>query len=100
MHVCNISFQVDPRIEEVWLHWMNEQFIPSILATQCFSSHQLYELEVTADQGPTYTLQLFTTNENLLLKFKENHAVSLFDRLPATWGEQCFHFSSFMKSVD
>ena len=100
MYACNISFQIEPVIREVWLHWMSKQFIPDLLATQCFTSHQFYELEVASDQGPTFTLQLFTPNEASLIQFKETHASSLLDTLSSTWGEQCFHFSSFMKSVD
>ena len=100
MHVCNISFQIIPDIRNIWLHWMKEQFIPNHMELNYFTSYQFYELEVEAEQGPTFTLQLFTDKLSKLETYQKNHASSLLDHLQATWGEQCFHFSSFMHSVD
>jgi hypothetical protein len=53
MFVYNISFQVDPSIETAWLNWIKQSFITSCLSTACFEDHQLYQLDLAADQPPT-----------------------------------------------
>ena len=100
MFVFNISFQVDPSIESAWLNWLKQHFIPSCLATTCFVDHQLYQLDLTFDQPPTYTLQLFSHAASQLAEFQEKHAESLLFNVTEQWGEQCFHFNTSMKIVN
>ena len=100
MFVSNISFQIDPSIETAWLKWVKQEFIPSCLSTGCFEKHQLYQLDLTADQAPTYTLQLFSKLAAQLAEFQEKHAEILLSSIPAQWGEQCFHFNTSMKIVN
>ena len=100
MFVSNISFQVDPAIETAWLNWVKQSFIPSCLATDCFVDHQLYQLDLTADQPPTYTLQLFSIEAAQLAKFQEKHAETLLFSITSQWREQCFHFNTSMKIVN
>ena len=100
MQVCNISFQIEPQAETLWLGWMQQDFIPSIMATACFVDYKFYQLEVEATQAPTYTLQVFTNDPQMMELYRSKHAASLMYSLHHTWGEQCFHFSSYMKIVN
>lgn len=100
MQVCNISFQIEPTAETLWLVWMQQEFIPAIMATQCFDDFKLYQLEVDAEQAPTYTLQLFSSQAKWMEEYRSKYAADLLYKLQHTWGEQCFHFSSFMKIVN
>jgi len=100
MFVSNISFQVEPSIESAWLNWVKQSFIPSCLATDCFVDHQLYQLDLAADQPPTYTLQLFSKTAEQLAKFQEKHADAILFSVNEQWGEQCFHFNTSMKIVN
>ncbi len=100
MFVSNISFQVDPAIEAIWLDWVKQNFIPQCLATDCFVQHQLYQLDLAADQPPTYTLQLFSNAAAQLAEFQEKHVETLLLSISAQWGEQCFHFNTSMKIVN
>lgn len=100
MYVCNISFQIEPGAEAIWKAWMQEQFIPNCMQTDCFASFQFYQLEVEPTQAPTYSLQLFTENIESVDQYRGKHAADLLYKLHHTWGEQCFHFSSFMRIVN
>jgi len=100
MFVSNISFQVDPAVEAAWLNWVKQNFIPSCLATDYFVEHRLYQLDLAADQPPTYTLQLFSQTAAQLAEFQEKHAESLLFSVTERWGEQCFHFNTSMKIVN
>ena len=99
MFVSNISFQVDPSIESAWLNWIKQSFIPSCLSTACFVEHQLYQLDLAADQPPTFTLQLFSHTATQMAEFQEKHAETLLLSVNEQWGEQCFQFNTSMKIV-
>ena len=100
MQVYNISFQISPSLETQWLEWMKNKFIPMIVATACFEQHHFYEIDITEDQAPTYTLQLFTAHPNQLLAYQENLSSPILQELLATWGDQCFHFITTMRIVN
>lgn len=100
MKVCNISFQIEPSVEPIWIVWMQEQFIPSFMQTECFTENRFYKLEVDTTQAPTYTLQLFAKSPESLVAYQSEHSTGLIHTLHNTWGEQCFHFTSFMQIVN
>ena len=100
MFVSNISFQVEPAIETAWLDWVKNSFIPSCLSTDCFVHHQLFQLDLAADQPPTFTLQLFSNAPEQLTEFQEKHADELLKGITKQWGEQCFHFNTSMRIVN
>jgi hypothetical protein len=100
MHVCNISFQVNPSIETLWLAWMKTDFIPSIKNTACFNDDKLYQIEVPVDQYPTYTLQLYALNKHDISKFQAHFSDSLILQLNNKWGEQCLYFTTNMQIVN
>ncbi len=100
MRVLNISFQIAPTLQEQWLEWMKNKFIPMIIATECFHHHQFYQLDITSDQAPTYTLQLFSESPEKLVQYQEKSAPALMDELLTTWGDQCFNFITTMQIVN
>ena len=100
MFVSNISFQVAPEIERAWLNWVKQSFIPSCLSTACFINHQLYQLDLAADQPPTFTLQLFSNAASQIIEFQEKHVETLLFSVTEQWGSQCFHFNTSMKIVN
>lgn len=97
MQVCNISFQIEPQVENEWFAWMQQVFIPQLMESNCFDHYQFYQLEVDASQAPTYTLQAYAKSPILLEGYRNQHAARLMYNLHNTWGEQCFQFSSYMK---
>ena len=100
MFVYNISFQIDASIESAWLNWIKQSFIPSCLSTACFMEHQLYQLDLAADQPPTFTLQLFSHTASQIAEFQTKHLETLLFSVTEQWGEQCFHFNTSMKIVN
>lgn len=100
MHVCNISFQVNPSIETLWLSWMKTDFIPCIKKTACFNDEKLYQIEVPADQYPTYTLQLFAVTKEAIMQYHKQFADTFILQLNNKWGEQCLYFTTNMQIVN
>ena len=100
MFVYNISFQIAPNLEMQWLEWMKIKMIPLLESTECFTENKFYQFDVEKDQAPTYTLQLFATNQSQLNKYLTMHNELLLQELSATWGDQCFHFATKMQIVN
>ena len=100
MHVCNISFQLNPTIQSSWLLWMKTTFIGELMATGCFNDHKFYQLEVPEDQNPTFTLQLYADNKAQLNRYHTQFVDTLILQLNNKWGEQCLYFSTNMQIVN
>jgi hypothetical protein len=100
MKVYNISFQIDPALEFQWLEWMKNNFIPSLMSSQSFSDHKLYQIEVQADQSPTYTLQLYCDNMELWQAYQELQANDHLKEVQHAWGEKCYYFCTEMQIVN
>lgn len=99
MHVCNISFQLIPTVENAWLVWMKTTLIPEIMACQCFVDQKLYQLEIPIDQNPTYTLQLFAHSGDQILNYQTHYADKILLQLKERWGEECLYFTTQMQIV-
>jgi hypothetical protein len=100
MKVYNISFQIDTALELQWLEWLKNNLIPTIVATQSFSDHKLYQIEVEANQSPTYTLQLYCDQMELWQAYQELHAANHLKEIQVTWGEKCYYFCTEMQIVN
>jgi hypothetical protein len=100
MKVYNISFQIDPVVEFQWLEWMKNIFIPSLMSNQSFIENKFYQIKVTADQSPTYTLQLYCDNMELWQAYQELQANEHLKDVQHTWGEKCYYFCTEMQIVN
>ena len=64
MYIYNITTNVSEKIHLKWLEWMNETFIPAMLATKKFTKALITEVLVDEDMGGiTYSTQYFFENE-------------------------------------
>ncbi|MCX6204587.1 MAG: DUF4286 family protein [Bacteroidetes bacterium] len=100
MQVYNISFQIEPSLEFQWLEWIKNTFVPSVMKSQCFTEHKLYQISVQADQSPTYTLQLYCANMELWQSYQQLHASAHLKEVQLTWGEKCYYFCTEMQIVN
>jgi hypothetical protein len=100
MHVQNISFQINPEVELQWIEWMKNKFIPLLKSTNCFLETPFYQLKISEDQAPTYTLQLFALSLDKLTQFDLEHSPLVMEELQTSWGNQCFHFITNMQIVN
>ena len=44
MLIYNVTVKVEPGIAADWLQWMRQEHIPEIMATGCFTHHQIVQL--------------------------------------------------------
>ena len=100
MRVYNISFQINELVELSWKKWMKQTFIPMIESTKCFEEIKWYQLILTSNQEPTYTIQLFTPHLDQLQAYHELYATRHLEEVKQIWAEKCFYFCTQMQIVN
>ena len=100
MIVYNITNKVRWEIMEGWLSWQVEQQIPAMLGTGLFDSHQLYRLlDQDDDEGPTFVIQLFTSNLERYEEFLIGFAPEIERTARDKWGDRFIAFRTLMELI-
>jgi hypothetical protein len=56
--IYNVTIKVEATIADEWLRWLQDEHIPDVMATGCFSNYKIVRLlEVDESEGPTYAVQ-------------------------------------------
>jgi hypothetical protein len=93
MIVYNVTFQVDPSIEQEWLLWMEQQHIPEMLATQLFQEAKL--LRVRTEEGTitgSYAIQYLAESQRHLETYFTKHSAALRAKTHQLFGEKALAF--------
>ena len=98
MIVYNITCKVRWEIMEGWLTWQLEDQIPAILKTGLFDNYQLYRLlEQDEEEGPTFVIQLFTSDVQRYHQFMIEFAPALQKEGWDKWGDGFIAFRTLME---
>jgi hypothetical protein len=101
MFVYNITMKIGWDIADEWLDWQREVHIPEIMATNLFDDSKLYRLLDQEDhEGPTYTIQFITTDEDRYNRYIADFAPALGKKALAKWGDQFIAHRTCMKLVN
>jgi len=64
MYILNITTNIANDIEQQWLLWMQDTFIPAMLATKKFNKALITQVQVEEEMGGvTYSTQYFAQNK-------------------------------------
>lgn len=101
MFIYNVTIKVDASIAKEWLKWLQEEHIPEILNTDCFTDARILRLlEVDDSGGPTYAVQYTAPSKALYNRYISVFAPELRDRSYARWGDRFIAFRSVMQVVN
>ncbi|MGC4101287.1 DUF4286 family protein [Ferruginibacter sp.] len=101
MIVYNVTTKVTEAIHNEWLQWMQQEHIPEIIATGCFTHATLLRLlEVDDTDGPTYAVQFFAESKSLYNHYIEKFATALRQKVFDKWGNQFISFRSLMQVIN
>lgn len=101
MFIYNITIKVDWQIHEEWLQWLLNNYIPSIMATNCFEKYQVTRLHDTDEtEGLTYAIQFYATSKSQCNRYSQLHAASIMQNAFEKWKEQMLSFSSLMEVIN
>ncbi len=75
MYIYNLTINVEENIHDEWRQWMEQQYIPEMLATKKFNKASLNRLLAKQQQGITYAVQFESPNRATLKQYYiENHS--------------------------
>lgn len=89
MLLYNVTFGIDKQIEQEWIVWMKENYIPAMLETGLFTEYKMYKVLTHDDEtSVSYSVQCFSENiENVLNylnqfapRITEAHRLKFIDR--------------------
>ena len=88
-------------MHEVWLAWMLDEHIPSILGTGCFIRHQVVRLlETDETDGPVYAVQYYIESKAQYNTFIDVYQAAFKNLEQQQWGDRIFSFTSLMQVVN
>ena len=100
MYIYNVTTQLTWNIHKSWLKWMQQEHIPEVLATGCFTHHRMVRvLEIDETDGPTYAVQYFTNTLGQYQSYLQNHSAALRQKAAESWKSEAISFRSLMEVV-
>ncbi len=101
MFIYNVTSKIDHSISEAWLQWIQQEHIPDIIATGCFSKATVLRLlEVDDSEGPTYAIQYAAESKASYNRYIEKFAPVMRQKAIDKWGNKFIAFRSFMQVVE
>jgi hypothetical protein len=101
MIVYNVTTKVANSIQRDWLQWIQEEHIPDIINTGCFTHASVLQLlEVDDSEGPTFAVQYFADSKSLYNNYVEKFAVQMRQKAFDKWGDKFIAFRSVMKVIN
>ncbi|MBG9375237.1 DUF4286 family protein [Panacibacter sp. DH6] len=100
MIIYNVTTHVDHSVHDAWLKWMQEEHIPEVLNTGCFTNHQLVKLlETDETEGITYAVQYYADSKAAYNRYTSIYAARLRQAVADKWGDKTVGFRSLMQVV-
>lgn len=101
MLIYNITIQVDWRVHDKWLLWLQEIYLPYTMHHGGFKKHQLVKLlQVDDAEGPTYALQLHAESMAIYNRYIQLYLPEIEKQTAEAWGNNVLSFSTLMEVVD
>jgi len=101
MIIYNITTQISWRINDAWIDWMKEEYIPAMLSTGLFAEYRWLKLmEVDEEEGPTYAIQYYFANTSGIRTYREQYQEKFQLMHRQQWGDNAYSFASLMEVIN
>ena len=101
MIIYNVTIKVEPGIATEWLNWLQQEHIPEVIETGCFTRATVLKLlEVDETDGPTFAVQYFAESKALYNQYIEKFAPLMREKKNKKWGNRFIAFRSVMQVVN
>ncbi len=101
MLVYNITIKIEPGIEKDWVQWQQEEHIPGVMSSGCFTHHLFYRLTEPVEPGEiTYVIQYFAISNENYQRYIKDHAPALREKAMERWGDRFIAFRTVMELVN
>lgn len=101
MIIYNVTIKVAWPVAEPWLRWLQQEHIPGIIGTGCFTHATVLRLlEADEEEGPTYAVQYHAESKALYNEYITKYAAHWRQQGLDKWGNQFIAFRSVMQVVN
>ena len=101
MFIYNVTVKISWSIQDAWLRWMQQEHIPDVVGTGCFTHAQLVRLlEIDEKDGPTYAAQYFAPTKSDYNRYIELYSSVMRQKAFDLWEEQFVAFRTLMQVVE
>lgn len=100
MLLYNVTFGIDKQIEQEWLQWMHENYLPGIMNTGLFSEYKIYKVLTHDDEGSmSYSIQCFAPSIEHILQYLNEFAPKLVEAHRARFKDQHVAFNTLLEEL-
>lgn len=100
MIIYNVTTKIALTHEEAWLHWMQHEHIPAVLATGCFIESRLLHLfENDDEEGATYATQYMARSLDDYQRYIDEYSAALRQQSINQWGAHAISFRTIMRQL-
>ena len=101
MIIYNVTIKVAEPIHDAWLQWLQQEHVPEVVGTGCFTHAVITRLlETDESEGPTYAVQYHSESKALYNRYIEKFAGTMRQKSFDKWGNQFIAFRSVMQIVN
>lgn len=101
MIVYNLSIKIHAAIETEWVKWQQQEHIPEVMASGCFTEYKFYRLlsQDEEEDSVTFIIQYFSPDMNSYTAYIEKYSPVIRQKAMSKWGNQFIAFRTVMKAV-
>jgi hypothetical protein len=100
MLLYNITIGIDKNIENEWITWMKENYLPAILKTGMFSGYKMYKVLTHDDEtSVSYSIQCFSNSIEEVLRYLNEFAPALVEVHRARFKDQHVAFNTLLDEI-
>jgi hypothetical protein len=100
MIIFNDTVIVEEAFHERWLEWMQQVYIPEVMATGYFNSYQVLNVIDSPNEGVTYCIQYSTDTIENFNQFYSKHLHQLQAKHNQQFADQFVLFNTLMRTVE
>ncbi len=100
MLLYNVTFGIDKQIEQEWLGWMYENYIPGIMNTGLFLEYKIYKVLTHDDEtSVSYSVQCFAPSIEHVLQYLNEFAPKLVETHRLRFKDQHVAFNTLLEEL-
>lgn len=101
MIVYNVTCNVGSHLAEEWLKWMQEEHIPEVMQTGCFTECKILKLltEAQDNEGINYAIQYIANSLENYHHYRDQFGPSLQAKTKEKYGDSVLAYRSLLEVI-
>lgn len=100
MLLYNVTFGIDKQIEEEWISWIKENYIPALMQTGLFTDYKMYKVLTHDDESSvSYSVQCFSNTIDQVLKYLNDFAPALVEVHRLRFKDKHVAFNTLLQEI-